>query len=201
MEHHLRALQVLLCSAAIIMMINTKRFGPPPARSESSQLAATISLSENALTFNFKGAAESNLTAFAAPWILGENRKVLFVELHTWDVYYGPSKYKTGEYYVSATWDYALRKNGFSVYRVSTDHYYERMTSEEILAYHLIFVRDPKWHRLYHQKEIMCKVRPMYYHGDWYYGKKNDHNYRFQVPSLGGASCGTGCGCLGGGGS
>jgi hypothetical protein len=84
MEHHLRAyLEVLLCSAAIIMMINTKRFGPPLARSESSQLAATISLPGNAFSLYFKGATESNLTEFAPPWILGENRKVLFVELHT----------------------------------------------------------------------------------------------------------------------
>jgi len=138
-------------------------------------------MSENVFSLDFKGAAESNLTECAAPWISGENRKVLFVELHTWDVFYGSSKYKTGEYYVSATWDYALRQNGFKVHRVSTNHYYERMTSDEILAYHLIFVRDPKWHHLYHQKEIMCKVRPMYYYGDWFYGK-NDHNYRFQVP-------------------
>jgi hypothetical protein len=117
----------------------------------------------------------------AAPWIAKKERRVLFVELHTWDLYYGPSKYKTGEYYVSATWDYALRKNGFRVERVSTRHYYEKMTNGEMLAYHRIFVRDPRWHRLYHQKEIMCKVRPMYYYGDWFY-RKNDHNYRFQVP-------------------
>ena len=47
-------------------------------------------------------------------------QKVLFVELHTWKDYYGPSKYKTGEYYVSATWDYALRDHGYIVDRVST---------------------------------------------------------------------------------
>jgi len=46
---------------------------------------------------------------------------------------------------------------------------------------HRIFVRDPKWHRFYNRREIFCKVRPMYFYGEWYFGK-NDDNYRFQVP-------------------
>ena len=39
-----------------------------------------------------------------APGIQQEKRVVLFVELNTWKHYYGSSPYKTGEYYVSATW-------------------------------------------------------------------------------------------------
>jgi len=31
--------------------------------------------------------------------------------------------------------------------------------------YHRIFVRDPKWHRFYDRREILCKVRPMYFYG------------------------------------
>ena len=139
-----------------------------------------------------------------ARWIAEEQRIVLFVELNTWKHYYGKSKYKTGEYYVSATWvrfwlvclhslnykfqcshflekDYALRRNGFGVHRVSTKQYYDRMKKNEIRKYHLIFVRDPKWHRYYDEHDILCKVRPMYYFGGWYRGK-NPQNYRFQFP-------------------
>ncbi len=116
-----------------------------------------------------------------AQWIPLEKRKVLFVELHRWNDYYGPSKYKTGEYYASATWDYALRNLGFHVDRVSTKQYYERMDIEEIKQYHRIFVRDPRQHRYYNMTDIICKVRPMYFFGDWFY-KKNEHNYRFQYP-------------------
>jgi hypothetical protein len=32
-----------------------------------------------------------------ADWIPTQSRKVLFVELHRWKEYYGPSKYKTGK--------------------------------------------------------------------------------------------------------
>ena len=120
-------------------------------------------------------------SSICAKWIPSKRRKVLFVELNRWEDYYGGSKYKTGEYYVSATWDYALRKHGFQVKRVSTHQYYKRMKVEEILQYHRIFVRDPKHHRYYNISSIQCKVRPMYFFGDWYY-KKNVHNYRFQVP-------------------
>jgi hypothetical protein len=116
-----------------------------------------------------------------AGWIPPAKRKVLFVELHRWTDFYGPSKYKTGEYYMSATWDYALQRNGFEIDRVSTNQYYERMDVEEIMQYHRIFVRDPKFHRFYNISSIACKVRPMYFFGDWFYGK-NDRNYRFQVP-------------------
>ena len=73
----------------------------------------------------------SNSTS-CAPWLPQKDKNVLFVELHTWETYYVPSKFKTGEYYVSATWDYALRRNGFVVDRVSTKQYYERMTSHDI---------------------------------------------------------------------
>lgn len=123
----------------------------------------------------------SNATATTcAPWIQPKRRKVLFVELHTWKKYYGPSKYKTGEYYMSATWDYALRENGFIVDRVSTKSYYERMQKKEIKKYHLVFVRDPKWHRFYDDYDLFRKVRPMHFFGGWYF-KRNDHNYRYQV--------------------
>lgn len=114
-------------------------------------------------------------------WIPAKRRKVLFVELHRWEEYYGASKYKTGEYYMSASWDFALRKLGFQVDRVSTRYYYERMTSEELHQYHRIFVRDPKHHQNYKNNSILCRVRPMYFFGGWFYGK-NDYNYRFQVP-------------------
>lgn len=54
------------------------------------------------------------------------------------------------------------------------------MSAREITDYHRIFVRDPKQHHHYNVSSIMCKVRPMYFFGDWMY-KKNDINYRFQV--------------------
>lgn len=110
-----------------------------------------------------------------------ENRKVLFVELHDWENFYGKSKYKTGEYYVSACWDFAIRQNGFRVHRVSTRHYYEVMSIHQIKEYHLIFVRDPKEHRFYNDTQLFSKVRPMYFFGGWKF-QKNSHNYRFQVP-------------------
>jgi len=116
-----------------------------------------------------------------AEWIEEENRRVLFVELHDWDTFYGKSKYKTGEYYVSACWDYALRQNGFHVDRVSTNHYYKVMAKDEIKKYHLIFVRDPKEHRFYNDAILFSKVRPMYFFGGWTF-EKNLHNYRFRVP-------------------
>lgn len=74
-----------------------------------------------------------------------------------------------------------MRKLGFEVDRVSKNKYYDRMTIEDILQYHRIFVRDPKQHRYYNISSVLCKVRPMYFFGDWFY-KKNDHNYRFQFP-------------------
>ena len=77
--------------------------------------------------------------------------------------------------------DYALRRNGFAVHRVSTKQFYDRMKKNEIKKYHLIFVRDPKWHRYYDEHDILCKVRPMYYFGGWYQGRNPD-NYRFQFP-------------------
>lgn len=116
-----------------------------------------------------------------AEWVKGENRKVLFVELHDWDTFYGKSKYKTGEYYVSACWDFALRQNKFHVDRVSTNHYYTVMSADDIKKYHLIFVRDPKEHRFYNDTQLFSKVRPMYFFGGWKY-EKNLHNYRFRVP-------------------
>lgn len=116
-----------------------------------------------------------------APWIPDHGRKVLFVELLTWEDYYNKLKKTTGEYYVSATWDYALRRNGFVVDRVSTKQYYDRMTKSELLVYHRIFVRDPRWHHYYDDKNILCRVRPMYFYGGWVFGK-NDHNYRFNAP-------------------
>ena len=116
-----------------------------------------------------------------AHWIPEKERKVLFVELHRWKDYYGPSRYKTGEYYASATWDYALKQNGFRVDRVSTKEFYDRMEVQAIKQYHRIFVRDPKYHRFYNMTDVICRVRPMYFFGDWFY-KKNDHNYRFQYP-------------------
>ena len=182
------ALSALLCLVAFTTTTILSHCDPRLFKSTNESSRATSHISNvsdivgggELLPTDFMKIYNSNSTPqLAAPWI--KERKVLFVELHTWDVYYGPSKYKTGEYYVSATWDYALRQNGFTVERVSTKHYYEEMTEGEILAYHRIFVRDPKWHHLYHQKEIMCKVRPMYYYGDWFYGK-NEQNYRFQVP-------------------
>ncbi len=116
-----------------------------------------------------------------AQWIPINKRKVLFVELQTWSDYYGPSKYKTGEYYASATWEYALRKLGFGVDRVSTKQYYDRMTVDEMMQYYRIFVRDPKPHHHYNISSFFCKVRPMYFFGDWSY-KKKENNYRYDVP-------------------
>ena len=123
----------------------------------------------------------SSMEPLCAPWIPSPNRKVLFVELHSWDMYYGPSKYKTGEYYVSATWDYALRRNGFQVDRVSTRHFFERMKPSEMRSYYRIFFRDPKWHRHFRHHDILCKTRPMYYFGEWYQHKVKDNEW-FQWP-------------------
>jgi hypothetical protein len=108
-----------------------------------------------------------------ASWISAQRRKILFVELHTWEMYYGPSKYKTGEYYVSSTWDYALRRNEFEVHRVSTRHFFERMRPSEMRSYHRIFLRDPKWHPYFRHHDILCRIRPMYYFGEWYQNKVN----------------------------
>jgi len=117
----------------------------------------------------------------SAPWLPMNKKRVLFVELLSWDMYYKPKSRKTGEYYVSATWDYALRRNGFIVDRVSHNHYYERMLKQDILKYHRIFVRDPRWHRFYDDHGILCKVRPMYFFGGWIFGT-DKYNYRFQAP-------------------
>jgi len=117
-----------------------------------------------------------------ASWIPNEKRRVLFVELYTWKKYYTQGSRTTGEYYLSASWDYALRQLGFVVDRVSHSYYYEQMTFDEINKYYRIFLRDPKWHkRFYHQHDVLCKVRPMYYFGDWYQGK-NTHNEKYKWP-------------------
>ena len=111
------------------------------------------------------------LESKCAPAIPVKDRRVLFVELHSWEKYYGPSKYKTGEYYVSASWDYALRRNGFHVDRVSTRYFFERMTPSEMRMYHRIFIRDPKWSVHFNHHDILCRTRPMYYFGEWYQNK------------------------------
>ena len=128
-----------------------------------------------------RNAAIMDTPLSCASWIPLVDRKVLFVELHTWDMYYGPSKYKTGEYYVSATWDYALRRNGFQVDRVSTRHFFERMTPSEMRSYYRIFIRDPKWHTHFSHHDILCRTRPMYYFGEWFQNKVKDNSW-FMVP-------------------
>jgi len=125
--------------------------------------------------------SKASVEPTCAPWISSQERKVLFVELHSWAMYYGPSKYKTGEYYVSATWDYALRRNGFQVDRVSTRQFFERMTSSEMRLYHRIFIRDPKWHVNFKHHDILCRTRPMYYFGEWYQNKVKFNEW-FQWP-------------------
>lgn len=51
-----------------------------------------------------------------APWLRNKaDRRVAFVSLATMKNYYQPSGYKGGEFYMSASLDYALRQNGFSV--------------------------------------------------------------------------------------
>jgi len=52
------------------------------------------------------------------------------------------------------------------------------MASDEIGQYYRIFVRDPRWHSSYDHLDILCKVRPMYYFGEWYKGRSKG-NYRF----------------------
>lgn len=195
MLSYFKALCIFLCICVFIITTTTnvilpsygstsrEKLGIQPIGSSSNDVPGDIAFDDNTYSLNVH---DFNVTKHTEPWIANiptnvEGRKVLFVELHKWEDYYGPSKYKTGEYYVSATWDYALRKNGFRVDRVSTRHYYERMSSKDILSYHRIFVRDPRWHRFYGQRDIFCKVRPMYFYGDWYFGKNND-NYRFHVP-------------------
>lgn len=58
---------------------------------------------------------DKSLPYTCAPWI--KNRKVLFMDLATMDLYYSRKKdiYRGGEYYMSASLDYALRENGFTV--------------------------------------------------------------------------------------
>lgn len=119
---------------------------------------------------------------FSAPWLKSSRRKVLFVELYTNKIYYGKGKFKTGEYYISSTWDLALQSMNFEVHRVSTKEYYERMSKEDLAPYHRIFVRDPKFHRLYEDNhDILCRVRPLFFYGEWEH-QKNDFNYRYEFP-------------------
>lgn len=119
---------------------------------------------------------------FPAPWLKSSRRKVLFVELYTNKTYYGKGKFKTGEYYISSTWDLALQSMNFEVHRVSTKEYYERMSKEDLAPYHRIFVRDPKFHHLYEDNhDILCRVRPLFFFGEWEH-QKNDFNYRYEFP-------------------
>lgn len=119
---------------------------------------------------------------FPAPWLKSSRRKVLFVELYTNKKYYGKGKFKTGEYYISSTWDLALQSMNFEVHRVSTKEYYERMSKEDLAPYHRIFVRDPKFHHLYEDNhDILCRVRPLFFYGEWEH-QKNDFNYRYEFP-------------------
>jgi len=68
-----------------------------PDESVETQSMREAIIEEKILTYpnNISHIAPSR--ASCAPWIPYSARKVLFVELHTWDVYYGPSKYKTGK--------------------------------------------------------------------------------------------------------
>lgn len=160
-----KAFSIFLCICVFIITTTTNvvlpsyssraNLGIQSIATKSNAIAGNISSNDKIYSFklhdlNRLGDAVSSIANIPSDL---EDRKVLFVELHTWKDYYGPSKYKTGEYYVSATWDYA----------------------------HRIFVRDPRWHRFYERREIFCKVRPMYFYGDWFFGKNND-NYRFKVP-------------------
>jgi hypothetical protein len=121
----------------------------------------------------------STNTAQCAHWIPSKDRKVLFVELLTWDMYTNRDDVKkkseydlAGESYVSATWDYALRMNGFQVDFVNADHF-EKMTPSEMSSYHRIFFdiyrhfKIFKWHPQYTHHDVLCRVRPMFFWGRW----------------------------------
>ena len=149
----------------------------PPIITEESLKLETFNSTTNHRMLSTKYDSGSITNNICAPWLPKKKRKVLFVELNTWDFYYGASKFKTGEYYMSATWDHALRKNGFQVYRVSTRQFYEDMGADILSNFHRIFFRDPKWHKDFNKHDILCKARPMYYFGEWYRGKNDRHDY------------------------
>lgn len=112
----------------------------------------------------------------AVSWLPKEKKKVLFVMLETWKRYHGLDKSsKTGEYYASATWDYALQQHGFEVDFVSQRRYNHIMTREEIASYYRIFLRSPRWHRFYNHFDILCKVRPMYFYGGFSFDLKRGY--------------------------
>ncbi len=173
------ALNLLCISAILCSLTATMKL---PRNGEQTKLIPIVeNLSDNSTGRNILSDFIDFSRDFDRSLIPTKNLKVLFVELLSWEMYHEPKRSKTGEYYVSATWDYALRQNGVIADRVSTNTYYERMSKQEISRYHRIFVRDPRWHRFYDDHSIFCRVRPMYFYGGWVY-LKNTHNYRFKVP-------------------
>mmetsp|Transcript_978 Transcript_978/g.1720 ORF Transcript_978/g.1720 Transcript_978/m.1720 type:complete len:141 (-) Transcript_978:3706-4128(-) len=109
-----KALCIFLCICVFIITTttnfvlplngSTENIGMQSIANGTNAITGNIAFDEKFFSLNVHDFDEPGV---AAPWIPKTQKKVLFVELHKWKDYYGPSKYKTGEYYVSATWDYA----------------------------------------------------------------------------------------------
>jgi hypothetical protein len=107
-------------------------------------------------------------TRKCASWVPSQDRKVLFVGLSTWADFYAPGSSSGGEDYVSATWDYALRRNGFQVVGKIDMGTFQQMTDLEMRSYYRFFFNGPAtWHPHFRYRDILCRARPMDFFGRW----------------------------------
>ncbi len=125
-----------------------------------------------------------------APWLTAPTeRTVAFLDLSDMDTYYDMKKkmYRGGEFYMSASLDYALRENGFIVHRVGIKSILQELQQqpndkENVLKkfaakYYRIFTNgyDPlerlnNVSSLWNQPDLICKLRSIHW-----WGNTNEH--------------------------
>ena len=126
-----------------------------------------------------------------APWLTTPTeRKVAFLDLSDMDTYYDMKKkmYRGGEFYMSASLDYALRENGFIVQRVGIKSILQQLANqqpndkEDVLKkfaakYYRIFTNgyDPlerlnNVSSLWNHPDLICKLRSIHW-----WGNTNEH--------------------------
>ena len=110
---------------------------------------------------------QQQLTLLCSPSAV-RRKKVLFVQVSTMDVFKRPDVSHSGEEYVTACLDWALRRMGVEVHRYH--HSWEDLPIEYLSDFDRIFRNGLEWHPQFEDHpEVACKTRPLHFWGNGFY--------------------------------
>ena len=183
---------LLLVTAVVLMILFVVRYITSPSISQVSYTSHQLSGGMEVIHTMLSTANTVQVVPYpkCAPWLVNTaQRTVAFLDLSDMDNYYNTKKkmYRGGEFYMSASLDYALRENGFIVKRIGmksilqelqqNEHDQEKVLRKMASKYYRIFVNgfDPlvRLHNvssLQHQPELTCKLRSIHW-----WGNTNEH--------------------------